>query len=68
MNELIVWNILAMILLAFPSYIILAASWEAIYSGMNPYLFLGLFAMIGIGYCVMVGNLIYFKEEGKKDG
>lgn len=65
MNDMLAWNLLAIIVLAIPCYIVLKASWEAIYSGLDPLIFIGLFFGIGVGYSVLIGNLMYFREERK---
>ena len=67
MNDLLIWNILAMLVLAIPCGLLLKVCWDAMLSGMDPKLFMGLLVMVGLGYCVFIGNIAYFKEEGKHD-
>lgn len=66
MNEMVLWNILAMIVLAFPCSLILKASWDGMFSGLDPKIYLGLFMLIGVGYSVLIANIAHFREEGKK--
>jgi hypothetical protein len=67
MNSMLTWNILAMVVLAFPCGLILKACWDGMFSGIDPKLFMGMFLLIGLGYAVFIADLAYFREEEKHD-
>lgn len=68
MNVMLAWNVLALICLALPSYIMIRACVEAVISSgiMDPQAYLGMIMIVGVCWCVVIGNIIYFREEGKR--
>ena len=63
------WNVVAMVCLATPSYVLIRACIEMMSTPgtTQPYLYLGIITLIALAYCVLICNVIYFREERKKD-